>query len=138
MTMVVFIETMFRIVFLALSIVPPQRTVRAEIVEWGSDKDVYKVGDDATAWIAIKNTGDTEINTVELQGGIEKEFLGRFIGLIGDRITVPIYKISPGQTERYRHSAKIPNFPGRYRIKIKVLVDGEEIADVHKEITIAR
>jgi len=129
---------MFYEISLILSATPPLRTLKAEVVDWGSNKDQYNVGDKATAWISIKNTGDSEINSVEVRGGIEKDFLGKFIKLISDRLTVPIYRIRPGDTERYQYSGQIPNFPGRYRVKVKVLVEGEEIADVQKDITIVR
>gem|GEM_PF-4066319 len=125
-------------IFLALGVVTPSDTTKAEVVDWGSYKDEYKVGDTATADIAIKNMGEKDIEIVELQGGIEKDFLGKFIRLIGDSLIIPINKIGPGQTERFSQSGKIPNFPGRYRITVKVLADGQVIGDFQKIITVKR
>jgi uncharacterized membrane protein len=125
-------------VFQILSAVPPPGTGGAEVVDWGSYKDEYKVGETATARLAIKNTGDRDIDRVELQGSIEKEFLGKFIRLIGDRMAMPIGAIKPGQTETIEQSGKIPNFPGRYRISVKVIADGREIGSFQKTIAVSR
>lgn len=123
---------------LILSAVPPVKTARAEVVDWGSDKDEYSVGDTATARLAIKNAGDTGITMIELYGSIEKEFLGKFIRLIGDRLMVPVNGIKPGQTEKIEQSGKIPNFPGRYRINVRVIVDGQEIGSFQKIINVKK
>jgi uncharacterized membrane protein len=125
-------------IFLALGGAEPFNTAKAEVVDWGSYKDEYKVGDTATADIAIKNTGDKDIQIVELKGSIEMDFLGKFIRLIGDSLIIPINKIGPGQTERFSQSGKIPNFPGKYRITVKVLADGQVIGDFQKIITVTR
>jgi hypothetical protein len=124
--------------FHILIAVPPPGPAKAEVVDWGSDKDEYKVGDTATARLSIKNTGGTDISNVQLYGSIEKEFLGKFIRLIGDSITAPIGVIKPGQTESIKQSGKIPNFPGRYRINVKVMADGEDIGNFQKVITVSR
>ena len=124
-------------VFFILAAEPPQ-AVNAEIVDWGTDKDSYRVGERATVRVSIKNTGGPDITLVEVHAGIEKEFLGNFIKLVSDRIMVPIYLIRPGQTEEYRQTATIPNFPGRYRISVKVLANGEDIGEFQKVIEVAR
>jgi hypothetical protein len=124
--------------FQILIAVPPPGSVKAEVVDWGSDKDEYMVGDTATARFEIKNIGASDIDKVELYGSIEKNFLGKFIRLIGDRITVPIGVIKPGGTERIEQSGKIPNFPGTYRINVKVIADGEEIGNFQKVIKVSR
>lgn len=110
----------------------------AEIVDWGTDKDAYKVGDRATVRVVIKNTGDADITSVEVRAGIEKEFLGNFVKLISDRITVPIYRIKPGETEQYRQTATIPNFPGKYRVTVNVIANGQEIGEFQKVIEVTR
>ncbi len=125
-------------IFLALSAVPPANAAIAEVVEWGSDKDEYKVGDTATVRIAIKNNGNSDINDILLQAAIEKEFLGAYIKLISQRIDVPIDKIKPGETEQFKQSAQIPNFPGKYRVTVTVLIDGHEIGNFQKVITVSR
>jgi uncharacterized membrane protein len=127
---------MFQI-FLILSAGPPH-AAKAEIVDWGTDKDSYKVGDRATVRVAIKNTGDSDITKVEVHAGIEKDFLGNFVKLVSDRIMVPIYRIKPGETEQYKQTATIPNFPGKYRVTVKVIADGQDIGEFQKVIEVAR
>jgi len=124
-------------VFLILS-ADPQQAIKAEIVDWGTDKDSYRVGDRATVRVAIKNTGDSDITKVEVHAGIEKEFLGNFVKLVSDRITVPIYRIKPGETEQYKQTATIPNFPGKYRVNVKVLANGQGIGGFQKVIEVDR
>lgn len=110
----------------------------AEIVDWGTDKDAYRVGDKATVRIAIKNIGGSDITTVEIQASIEKEFLGSFIKLLSDRIRLPVDRIAAGKIEEYKRTETIPNFPGRYRISVKVIADGEEVGEFQKTIAVAR
>ena len=112
--------------------------IKAEIVDWGTDKDSYRVGDRATVRVAIKNTGNADITKVEVHAGIEKEFLGNFVKVVSDRITVPINRIRPGEVEQYRQTATIPNFPGKYRIDVKVLANGHEIGRHQKIIEVIR
>lgn len=125
-------------IFFILSAVSPSSAIKAEIVDWGTDKDSYKVGDRAAVRVAIKNTGDADITKVEVQAGIEKEFLGNFVKLISDRIMVPIYRIKPGETEQYKQTATVPNFPGKYRVNVKVLANGQDIGDFQKVIEVIR
>jgi hypothetical protein len=124
--------------FMILSSIPPAAPVKAEIVDWGTDRKTYKVGDTLTVRVAIKNTGTADITTVEVDMAIEKEFLGAYIKLIKDHIVLPIYSIKPGNLEKYEQKATIPDFPGRYRVGAKVIVDGQEIADLRQEIDITR
>ncbi len=124
--------------FLIFSAVPPANTAKAEVVDWGSDKDEYKVGDTATVRIAIKNNGDSAVNDIQLQAGIEKEFLGAYIKLISQRLDVPIKGIKPGETEQFKQSTQIPNFPGKYRVTVTVLIDGNAIDKLQKIITVSR
>ncbi len=108
----------------------------AEVTDWGTDKDTYRVGDRATVRIAITNTGTSDITKVEVQAGIEKEFLGNFAKLLGNCITVPIHRIRPGETELYRQTATVPNFPGKYRITAKVFANGHDIGEFRKVIEV--
>jgi len=116
---------------------PPQ-DVHAEITDWGTDKDSYRVGDRATVRVAIKNAGSQDITKVEVHAGIEKEFLGNFVKVASDRITVPIRRIRPGETELYKQTATIPNFPGKYRVNVKVLANGQGIGEYQKVIEVSR
>ncbi len=116
----------------------PAQAVKAEIPDWGTDKDSYRVGDRATVRVAIKNTGSQDITKVEVQAGIEKEFLGNFVKVVSDRIAVPISRIRPGETELYRQTATIPDFPGRYRVNVKVLANGQGIGEYQKVIEVSR
>ncbi len=121
---------------LALSAGP--QGAKAEIVDWGTDKDSYKAGDRATVRIAIRNTGDTDITKVEVKAGIEKDFLGNFVKVVSDRITVPIHRIKPGETGQYKQTATIPDFPGKYRITVNVIAGGQDIGQLQKVIEVAR
>ncbi len=121
-----------------LSAVPPGPAVRAEVVDYGTDKDAYKVGDRATVRITIKNTGEADITKVEAHASIEKEFLGKYIKVVGDHIIVPINRIRPGETETYKQTSTIPNFPGKYRVGVKVLANGRDIGDFQKDLVVTR
>ncbi len=129
---------MISCIFLILSAVPTPKRAMAEIVDWGTDKDAYRIGDKATVRISIKNTGGSDIATVEVQASIEKEFLGSFIKLLSDRIYLPVDRIEPGKTEQYERTETIPNFPGRYRISVKVIADGLDVGEFQKTIAVAR
>ncbi len=129
---------MFLHVLLILSAVPPGPAVKAEIVDSGADKDAYKVGEKATVRVSIKNTGDKDITKVEVRAAIEKEFLGNFVMVLSDHIQVPIYRIRPGETETYKQTATIPNFPGKYRVSVRILANGQEIGDFQKTIEVSR
>ena len=129
---------MFRNIALILSAVPPVPSVKAEVVDYGADKDTYKVGDKATVRISIKNTGETDITKVEARTAIEKEFMGKYIKVISDHIQVPLYRIKPEETETYKQTATIPNFTGKYRISVKVIANGIDIGDFQKVIEVTR
>jgi uncharacterized membrane protein len=129
---------MFHQISLILTAVPSGPAIKAEVVDSGTDKDAYKVGDKITVRISIKNTGNLDITKVEAKAGIEKEFLGNYVKVLSDHIQVPIYRITPGQTETYKQTATIPNFPGKYRINVKVIVNGQEIGDFQKAIEVTR
>ena len=125
-------------IFLILNAVPPANTAKAEVVDWGSDKDEYKIGDTATVRIAIKNGGNTDVNDIQIHAAIEKEFLGAYIKLISQRLDAPIDRIKPGETGQFKRSAQIPDFPGKYRVNVTVLIDGNEIGKFQKVITVSR
>jgi hypothetical protein len=129
---------MLHVITLILAAAPPAAPVTAEIVDCGTDKEAYKVGDKATVRIAIKNTGGRDITNVEARAAIEKEFLGKYIKVLSDHIQVPIYTIKPGQTETYKQTSTIPNFPGRYRVSVKVVANGQEIGDFSRVIEVTR
>lgn len=128
--------SMFPRILLIMSATPPP--IKAEVVDSGTDKDTYKVGDRATVRIAVKNTGATDITSVEAHGTIEKEMLGAYIKLLSDRIHVPIYRIKPGATETYKQAYTIPNFPGKYRVAVTVMANGQPIGRFEKTIEVTR
>ncbi len=115
-----------------------QQAVKAEIADWGTDKDTYHVGDRATVRVAIKNSGDADITKIEAHASVEKEFLGNFVKVLSDRIAVPINRIKPGDTGQYRQTATIPDFPGKYRVSVKILANGQDIGEVRKVIEVIR
>ena len=129
---------MFDCISLILSAVPPGPAVKAEVVDYGTDKDAYKVGDQATVRISVKNTGNTDITKMEARASVEKDFLGKFIKVLSDHIQVPINRIRPGEVETYRQTATIPNFPGKYRVGVKVIANGVDIGDYQKVIEVTR
>lgn len=129
---------MFHVISLILSAIPPESTVKAEVVDYGTDKDSYKVGDRATVHISVKNTGEADITKVEARAAIEKEFLGKYVKVVSDHIQVPIYQIRPGETETYKQTATIPNFPGKYRVGVRVIANGVDIGEFQKVIEVTR
>lgn len=125
-------------IILGVSPAPENKTVEAEIIEWGTDKDIYSPGEQAKVWITIKNTGDKIINDVHVRGSIAKEIMGRFVNLINQELNLTGFTIKPGETQIYRQSPYIPGFPGRYQITATVVVNGKEAGRFQKVITIQR
>ncbi|MGE5556959.1 MAG: hypothetical protein ACM3QV_00345 [Caulobacteraceae bacterium] len=117
---------------------PTWQTRKAEIVDWGTDKDEYKPGETAKAWITIRNTGSSPIKEVTLRGKVQRKIAGRFIGLGGHEITLSDLNIQPGGTESYKQTQYVPYAPGTYKANIVVIIDGVEIANLEKIITILR
>jgi len=131
-------KVMFPHTSLILSAIPPGPAIKAEIADYGTDKDEYKVGDQATMRISVKNTGESDITQVEVWAAIEKEFLGKYVKVVSDHLQIPIFRIRPGETETYKQTATIPNFPGKYRIGVRVLANGQDIGELQKVIEVMR
>lgn len=123
---------------------PVQPVVKsARLVDYGTDKDTYKRGDTAVAYIVIKNTGTVPINEATLKIKVE-----RYVSVVGyvnvqsPTTTLTDLNIKPGETKRAEYLIAIPNdyegisTAGKYRFTIDVLVWGSDIGNFHKEATV--
>jgi len=115
----------------------------AELVAYGSDKDVYNRGDKATGFFSVKNTGNTVIKDVTVSVSVSRSvpILGSLS--LGSRdITIPNLNIKPGEMKRSEFSIEIPkefsgfSTAGTYKMNGDVKVDGRNAGSFSKTIKV--
>jgi hypothetical protein len=112
----------------------------SELVGYGTDKDVYKRGDTAVAYIIIKNTGTVPINEAGLQIAVARyvSVVG-YVNLQNSATTLTDLDIKPGETKRAEYLISIPSdyqgvsTAGKYRFTVGVSVWGKDIGSFTKE-----
>jgi hypothetical protein len=123
---------------------PVQPIVKSsELTGYGTDKDTYKRGDTAVAYIVIKNTGTVPINEATLDIKVD-----RYVSIIGyvsvenTRTTLTGLNIGAGETKRAEYLITIPSdyqgvsTAGKYRFAIDVIVWDNPIGDFSKEVSV--
>ncbi|BAI62522.1 hypothetical protein MCP_2450 [Methanocella paludicola SANAE] len=115
----------------------------SSLVGYGTDKDVYKRGDTAIAYMVIKNTGTVPIDEATLNIKVE-----RYVSIVGyvnvqsPTTTLTGLNIKPGETKRAEYLITIPgdyegvSTAGKYRFTIEVIVWGNNIGSFQKEVTV--
>jgi len=115
----------------------------AELVAYGSDKDVYNRGDKATGFFTVKNTGNTVIKDVTVSVSVSRSvpLLGS-LSLGSKDLTISDLNIKPGETKRSEFSIDIPkefsgfSTAGTYKINGAVKVDGRSAGSFSKTIKV--
>ena len=110
---------------------------------YGTDKDTYKRGDTAKAYITIKNTGNVVINDARLQVSV-----ARYVSIVG-YVNVQNYptkltdlNIQPGETKNAEYNIDIPteyqgvSTAGDYKFTVDVYVWDSKIGTFTKEVKV--
>jgi hypothetical protein len=117
----------------------------AEIVEWGTDKDVYHGGDRPVAFIEIRNTGARAINDATVKLTVSRKTSLGSIALLRDQMHkvsefVPGFNVPPGKSKRFEVSPfQIPDIgmaKGTYELKAEIVVDSRSIGTISKTIKV--
>ncbi len=115
----------------------------AALVDYGTDKDAYRRGDTAVAYMVIKNTGTVPVDEATLNVKVE-----RYVSIVGyvpvqsPTTTLTGLNITPGETKRAEYLITIPgdyegvSTAGKYRFTIDVVVWGSKIGSFQKEVTV--
>lgn len=115
----------------------------SSLVDYGTDKDIYKRGDTAVAYMIIKNTGTVPVDEATLNIKVE-----RYVSIVGyvnvqsPTTTLTGLNITPGETKRAEYLITIPgdyegvSTAGKYRFTIDVIVWGSKIGSFQKVVTV--
>ncbi len=120
---------------------------KGEIVDYGTDKDSYTIGDTFTAWISIKNTSDKVIENGKVNWNVKK--VGSLVpieksGTTNIKDVIKDFSIASGQTRKFERTDKvqkpdfIPDFvvKGKWDVKAEIYLDDSHIGDIEKTITL--
>jgi hypothetical protein len=131
---------------LALDLVVPASaagTMNAEIVNYGTDKDIYKRGDTAKGFITVKNTGDMNINDATISVSVARSVPVLGMMTLGNQdIKLTGLNIKPGETKNAEYSVTIPSdykglsTAGDYKVSGKAIVGGKDIGSFSKSIKV--
>ena len=121
-----------------------QQGTSAQLVNYGTDKDTFNRGEQATGFITIKNTGNTVINDVTTAVSAS-----RAVPVVGETTlgskdyTFSNLNINPGETKRVEFKADIPaeykgvSTAGEYTLHVTVKTGGTDIGSFSKKVNIA-
>lgn len=115
---------------------------RAEFVDGGTDKDKYKRGDTALAYIIIKNTGTVPIDEAKLHVSVAKFLTLTYVSFKSSDTPLTGLGVQPGETKKVEYPITIPedyqgiSTAGKYKITVDVYVWDTKIGAFEKEIEI--
>lgn len=122
---------------------PVQPVVKkAEFVDGGTDKDTYKRGETALAYIIIKNTGTVPIDEAKLHVSVAKFVTFTYVSFKSSDTLLTGLGVQPGETKKVEYSITIPedyqgiSTAGKYKITVDVYVWDTKIGAFEKEIEI--
>lgn len=116
----------------------------AQLVNYGTDKDTFNRGEQATGYMTIKNTGSTVINDVTTSVSARKA-----VPVVGETTlgskdyTFNNLDIKPGETKRVEFKVDIPSeymgvsTAGDYTINVNVKTGATEIGSFSQTVKIA-
>jgi len=116
--------------------------VSTELSDWGTDKDTYARGDNATGWVYVLNTGEGTIDGMDFTLVIH-----RSVFLIGDYSITYNYNmtgldIKPGMKEKVQFIQQIPaeysgiSTTGDYRFDVTAFLSGKAIGNFSKNVRV--
>jgi len=131
---------------LALDLVVPATaagTASAEVVNYGTDKEIYNRGDTAKGFITLKNTGDMSINDVTISVSVARSVPVLGMMTLGSQdVKLTGLNIKPGETKNAEYSVAIPSdykglsTAGDYKVSGKVIVGGKDAGSFSKSIKV--
>jgi hypothetical protein len=118
-------------------------TTSAEIVNYGTDKDIYNRGDTAKGFITLKNTGDANIDDATISVSVARSVPVLGMMTLGSQdIKLTGLNIKPGETKNAEYSVTIPSdykglsTAGDYKVTGKVIVSGKDAGSFSKSIKV--
>jgi hypothetical protein len=117
----------------------------AEITEWGTDRDVYHVGDRPVAFVEIKNTSDHAISDATIKLTVTRKTPFGALTLVKDKAFkasefIPGFNVPPGKSRRFEVSPfQIPDTSlakGNYDLKADIVIGNAHIGHVQKTIKV--
>lgn len=118
-------------------------TTSGQLQNYGTDKDTFSRGEQATGFITVKNTGSAPINdlTVSVSGAAKLPVVGQ--ATLGSRdYTFSDLNIQPGDTKRVEFKADIPSeykgvsTAGDYSLHVTVKAGSTELGNFTKDIKV--
>ena len=123
----------------------------AQVLDWGTNKDEYKLGDTVSGFIKIKNTGDTLIRDMTFSVKVLRQtLLGEIEVHHSDYNAADFlqdFHIPSGMTKEFQFPPEgqppftIPNTPlarGKYRFIGRLTTGGKDVGKVEKTIRIVQ
>ena len=119
------------------------QTAAGQLVGYGTDKDTFSRGEQATGYIQVKNTGNTMINdiTASISASAKVPVVGQTT--LGTKdYTFSNLNIQPGETKRIEFKADIPSdvkgvsTAGDYSLHATIKAGGTDLGSFSKDIKI--
>jgi len=119
------------------------QTASGQLVGYGTDKDTFSRGEQATGYIQVKNTGTAVINdiTASMSASANVPVIGQTT--LGTKdYTFSDLNIQPGETKRIEFKADIPSevkgvsTAGDYSLHATIKAGGSEIGSFSKDVKI--
>jgi hypothetical protein len=116
-----------------------------EMVDGGTDRDVYSAGDRPVAFIEIRNNSDRPVKDATISLTVTRKMPFGNITLIRDKAHkasefVPGFNVPPGKSKRFEVSPfQIPDMSmakGTYELKAEIVVDSRSIGTISKTIKV--
>lgn len=125
------------------TITPVTGIINGTLTGYGTDKDTYSRGDNATCYVDVKNTGTATIERVDFKVNVYRSAFGMMIRAINNQIySVDQQGITPGTTKRVEITVQIPaeyqgmSTAGNYRFDIDVSAGGKVIGNFSKDVKV--
>lgn len=116
--------------------------IAAELTDFGTDKNIYNKGEQATGFVNINNTGNNTINDVSII--LTASRVLPFIGKVSENkeYTFANQNVQPGETKRLEFSTQIPSeykgisTSGDYTFNVNVRTGNDNIGSFSKGIKV--
>jgi hypothetical protein len=117
----------------------------AEIIDWGTDRDVYRAGDRPVAFVEIKNTSTNAIKDAVVKLTVTRKLPIGAITLIKDQAHkasefVPGFNVPPGESRRFEVAPfQIPDTSlarGTYELKADIIIENRPVRTLRKTISV--
>jgi hypothetical protein len=121
---------------------PGPEITAASLADYGTDKDTYQRGEQATGFVTVMNTGNTVIN--DILASVSASRIVPLLGKVSQKkeYTFEGQNIQPGEAKRLEFSMEIPaeykgiSTAGEYTFDVSVSTEAAEIGSFSQNVKV--